>query len=290
MRKILFSESQAKILVNEKQGVVNGAYETARELAKQIQKDIEKGFPKKGYPRYVQGNRIRWSYSDYIKIVYVYGTDASAYLSTDDYIFDEKRNRVKCVTIGINPERMKFGENGNVQETLAHELSHAYNMIQMILKKKGDASDYQQLASYELDNMGTEVQRLLYFLNPEEDRAIVSSLYTSLQKANVGRNELYQYAFDPRKTDFGFTIFYLQRLLNKANTDYSFVRDILTAYFRDMASGEKSPFPAFRKRHNNGSSLAKYQRRIVAMIQDRIQKLKEKGNKVIGNFAMQRNV
>lgn len=291
MRKVVFSESQKKMIVTEKQAVAGGTYETAVELTKVIQYIIGKIAQNKKYSNYIQGTKVRWSYSDYIKIVIDNDIEANAYVNPDDYQYDGKRNRVRYITIGINPNALKFDANGIRQtyETLAHELSHAYDFIKAMTKNKGNGEAVTK-STMSLDNSNLNVTKLLYLLNPEEDRAVISSLFASLKAENVGRNEVYQFAFNPNETDFGFKIYALSYMKNKIANDNNIVRDIIFFYLQEKWTGNSTPLPAFRKRFNNGNTIEKYKRRIIQMIDKRINRLKAKGNQVIGNYVMQKYV
>lgn len=279
------------MLVTEKQGVAGGTYETAVELTKVIQYIMGKIAQNKSYSNFIQGAKIRWQYSDYVKIVIDDDIDGEAYVDSDDYQYDSRRNRVRYITIGVNPKAMNFDANGicRTYEVIAHELSHAYDFIKVLTKNKGDGKSVTK-ATTELDNSNLNVTRLLYLLNPEEDRAVISSLFASLKAGNVGRNEVYQFAFNPKETDFGLKIYALSYMRNKIANDNNVVRDIFSYYVKEKRAGNSTPLPAYRKRFDNGKTIEKYKRRIIQMIDNRINKLKAKGNQVIGNYIMQKYV
>lgn len=170
-------------------------------------------------------------------------------------------------------------------ETMTHELTHAYQYCSIVMKRgKEYASDRKEYwstgsPSEMMHETSKEIAWLAYYLSIDETNARIAQLYHTLEANNANEKNALNIAYEKGYISKIVTILEKYKAnieANKKNIVYDLIRASENPYFKNV-------FPSMKEFNPN-----KYRKRIVEVIQKRINYIKVKVNRIVKQYLQDR--
>lgn len=213
-----------------------------------------------------------------------YGGFAINSVEIDD---DIKNNKVKSFKIILNI--VSYLENKKeFYETVLHELTHAYETCQTIIKNSGDSSNKNtpnkilrnKQRNTELVNNITDesVYNILYLMSKEEANANVSALYAVLQASNANRNN---YKEIVKSSNIYLTLKNLDKLIEYINNNTYNIVDTLYNFSKKSDYADLLP-------SSKNLNISRFKKRLIRAINYKKENLTKRINKVINAYLQKK--
>lgn len=192
----------------------------------------------------------------------------------------ENEYKVDKISIAVNMIRL-IADPKTAYQTVIHELTHAYQFCKTIKKwgKKRTEMYYNNTYyNQDDDDEGTlkgYIDDFLYFKNGRELNAFLSALYATLEKYNANRNNWKEYLQKASSIDYSLSFFkdFKKRVENNEN-------DIVGEIMKFTQNSEYADtFPSSRN-----MTKERYQKRLLAMVNNLIKDVVMKCYKVVGKY------
>lgn len=308
MKKLILNENKFNVLL-EYAGFVNGwqklinhiynySYERTYKYIKSIVKNTQGKTSKEIFSEFSLNDNVSWekTFNDwvisenYLNMLNVYGVRnvTIKYMIDDDVDggFDNesmsvgKDGKLNNFTIIINVKKLFFNVD-EYKQTLQHELSHAYEMMQRI-KQNGYDSSKMNYNNKHYGNGKGIVNGMSYYFSKREMNAVISETAYMLQEKKPN-NE--QECWDLINKSYAITHFYnaLTQIKNGLERNINYTYSVIE--FLRMNQEHIDMFP--NPRNNNVQS---YQRRLVRSADFKIQYFMNKLNKVVKTYLQRKGV
>lgn len=190
-------------------------------------------------------------------------------------------DKIQTLTVLLNILTFFDGKD-NVYETLHHELTHAYEFSQTILKKDHPYdtinNELNKTISAKNDSIDKNILSIIYLMSNREINANISSLYARLKSAKANR---YNYKDILKSSNIYLTLTNLDKLekifeknkLNIVNSIYEFSKK---SEYSDI-------FPS-----SKNLTLDRFKKRLIRAVKDKKEKVIKRVDKVISAY-LQKN-
>ena len=308
MKKLILNEDKFNVLL-EYAGFVNGwqklidyiyefSYEKTYKYIKSIVKNTQGKSSEEIFSEFSLDDNVSWekTFNDwvisenYLNMLNVYGVrNITIKYMIDDEVgggFDSdsmsigKDGKLNNITIIINVKNLFFNAS-NYKQTIQHELSHAYEMMERIKQNGYDSSKMNYNNKHYKSGSGI-VNGMSYYFSKREMNAVISETAYMLQQ-NKPKNE--QECWELINNSYAINNFYrtLMEIKNALERNINYTYSVIE--FLKMNGEHIDMFP--NPRNNNVQS---YQRRLIRSADFKINYFKQKINKVVKSYLQRKGV
>lgn len=187
---------------------------------------------------------------------------------------------VNNLTIVINIKTMFFNGKG-YKNTLQHELTHAYEMIQRHKKNGGEKTNMNFNNKYYKQEKGVVDGMSYYFSKVEMNAAISETAYLLRQKNAQTEQDCWNIINDENSYAFKY-LAALNKIYEGLRTNINYTYTVIE--FLKMNPQHIDMFPSVR--NNN---VASYQRRLLRVAEHKINYFKQKLNKIVKVYIQRKS-
>lgn len=184
---------------------------------------------------------------------------------TDSIKLNENK-QIQTFSIALNIITF-FDNKDEVYEALNHELTHAYEACQKVLKSKTPvetlANNTNKSIDFSTEEIDEDIDEVIYTMSPKEINANISSLYSRLKSANVNQTN---YGDVVRSSNIYLTIRKLNALKRIFEVNKNNIVDKIYEYSKDPK--HVGIFPS-----SNRASKESYKKRLIKVAEIKKQKI-----------------
>lgn len=309
MKKIFLSENKLNVLleyasfVNGFQYLIDHIYNISSENTNKLIKSIVKNRLKRTKEDMFQ----EFEYNDYVSldkplkdwiipqhhlqkikindikqvtIKYMIDDDIDGGFDNKSVTMDPKSGLVNNLTIVINIKQL-FLKGENYKQTLQHEFTHAYEMIQRYKQNGELKTNMTNSNRYYQYNKGIVDGMSYYFSQVEINAAISETAYMLRQNNANTEEECWNLINDENSYAYKF-LNALSEIYNRLQTNINYTYSVVE--FIKMNPEHIDMFPSPRNQN-----IASYQRRLVRAANYKIKYFKQKLNKIVKTFTQQKS-